>query len=131
MIFLQNSAGIVKLQPDIDGLLVVTQKGYDFQNFQKLSNKIIELTEVQDVETLLIDARDADIMPQGVISWIEQAWYPSIIQTTIRRIAFVVPSIGIAEMMLRKANRKLEAISTIEIEYFGAWDNAKEWCFTE
>lgn len=127
MVYIENTAGKITFHEDWEGLLLVAEGLYTLATFQELGNKILEVSEVNSIKTLMIDARRAEIIPQDVISWMENDWYPAIVKTGIERIAFVVPTIGIAELTLRKANKKMELLNQIEIEYFGRWEKAKSW----
>lgn len=127
MLYIQNTSGEITFQSDWAGLLLVTEGIYVLDSFQELGNKVIEICEEEQLQTLLIDATKAEIMPQDVISWMRNDWYPSVVKTALTRIAFVVPTFGIAELTLRQASKHIETINQIEIEYFSVMENAKNW----
>lgn len=122
-----NTSGEVRFHIEWEGLLLVTEGMYVLEDFQELSNKVLEISEIKTVKTLLVDARKAEIMPQEVISWMKNDWFPSVVNSKIERIAFVVPTFGIAELTLRQASKQIKTVNQLEIEYFGAWEKAKNW----
>ena len=127
MMHLETKAGYISFQEDWNGLLIQASATMELLPFQELGNKVIELLKTMPVEYIMIDARATQIMRQEIISWIEQSWYPAVLETKLRRIAFVVPPIGLAELTLRQSNKKVEALNVLEIEYFGTWERARSW----
>jgi len=127
MVHIENSVGKITYHKDWNGLLLVAEGFYTLSTFSELGNKVLELAETNTIERLLIDASGAEIIPQEVISWMENDWYPSVVLSKIQRIAFIVPSIGIAELTLRQANKKMELLNKIEVEYFSIHQSATSW----
>jgi hypothetical protein len=123
-----NTPGVASVRWDHSAQLVLVEwEGWaDSNEFAAVLDAELQALKQHHGSSLLADCRRQKVLKPADQDRANQEWLPRALAAGLKRFAVVVPGSVLAEMNIRDMLSKV-AVSKLEVEYFAAVAEAREW----
>jgi hypothetical protein len=123
-----NTAGVASVRWDQTAQLVLVEwEGWaDSNEFAAVLDAEVDALKQNHGSRLLADCQRQKVLKPADQDRADQEWLPRALAAGLKRFAVVVPASVLAEMNIRDRLGKV-AVNTLEVEYFAAVAEAREW----
>ena len=99
---------------------------FSYEEVVGITEHVYDMLRYYNVKKCIINLQQVKIYPSGAEEYLRDVWYNKLLQTSLSRIAYVVPEdiFGRTSMIVVHAG---SAVKKIQREYFTDEASAKEW----